>query len=472
MYKDMGRILTKLVCPIQILSLLGLLCASCDNAAPVPLASFDRIREEGRIVMVTQNSANTYYIYREQPMGFEYDLAMEYARYLGVELEVVTPNWLQMFGMLAKRQGDFIAAGVTIVPSRRQHVDFSVPYFTVRQHLILHESHPRVESIEDLSGMTIHVRAGTSYQERLAEIQGMGVELKMVLIPDVLTEDLIRQVAEGEIEATIADSNIAMLNRRHYPEIKIGVPVSKEQSLAWAVKKGDFDLIQSVNAFLTRVASDGTLTRIRGRYYDDRNLLEKLDVKTFHNRMETRLPLYDSVIKATALEYGFDWRLIAAMIYQESHFDPEAQSHTGVRGIMQVTGKTAAEMGIDNRLDPEQSIRAGVKYLAHLFRRFGEIEDPRNRLLFALSSYNVGYGHVRDAQKIARERGLDPMAWASMRQVLPLLSRPEYYRETRYGYARGKEPVRYVNNVLTYYDIMIGKMKSATRKISEEVDPT
>jgi len=457
---------------IFFLTLLIALSVSCDLTAPVPLSSFDQIRENGRIVMITQNSANTYYIYREQPMGFEYDLAMEYARYLGVELEVVAPNWLGMFEMLEKGGGDFIAAGVTVVPSREKHANFSVPYYTVQQRLILHESHPQVRSLEDLDGMTIHVRAGTSYQERLAELQGMGVALKLVLVPDVLTEDLIQQVESEEIEATVADSNIALLNRRYYPRIRIGIPVSEEQSLAWAVRKGDFDLLQSINAFMAWVESDGTLARIRRLYHDDRNMLEKLDVTTFHRRLETRLPLYEPVIKAAALKYGFDWRFITAMIYQESHFDPQARSFTGVRGLMQVTRKTAMEMGIDDRMDPEQSIRAGVKYLAHLYGRFEEIEDPGNRLLFALSSYNVGYGHVRDAQKIAMNRGLDPVGWASLRQALPLLARPEYYGETRYGYARGKEPVRYVTNVLTYYDIMIGKTKPATRTASGENDST
>jgi membrane-bound lytic murein transglycosylase F len=297
----------------------------------------------------------------------------------------------------------------------------------------------------------------------LAELQGRGVQLKLVLLPDVLTEDLIRQVAEGDLEGTVADSNIALLNQRYYPHIRIAFPISEEQPLAWAVRKGEADLLTVMNDFMNEIRSNGILSRIRNMYYDDRNIMGKVDLKTFHKRLETRLPRYRPMIRAAAEKHGFDWRFITAMIYQESHFDPLARSYTGVRGLMQLTRETAVEMGIDDRLDPEQSIRAGVQYLAYLHELFEEIEDQTERLLFALTSYNVGYGHVRDAQRIARQKGHDPATWISLRQVLPLLSRPEYYRETRYGYARGEEPVRYVNNVLTYYDIMIGKTTSATR---------
>jgi membrane-bound lytic murein transglycosylase F len=448
---------------ILILFLLIPLSVDCDRSVPALPTSLERILERGSIVMITQNSANTYYTHRDQPMGFEYELAREFAHYLDVDLEVVTPNWIQMFEMLEKGEGDFIAAGVTVVPSRIRRVDFTVPYLTVRQQLILHEENRRIRDLEDLDGVTLHVRAGTSYQERLAELQGRGVRLKLVLVPDVLTEELIRRVAEGELEATVADSNIALLNRRYYPHIRIAFPISEEQPLAWAVRKGDAALLTAMNNFMSEIHVNGTLSKIRNLYYDDRNIMGKTDLKTFHRRLETRLPIYGPMIRTAAEEHGFDWRFIAAMIYQESHFDPQARSYTGVRGLMQLTRETAIEMGVEDRLDPEQSIKAGVKYLARLYGLFKDIEDQTQRLLFALTSYNVGYGHVRDAQKIAREKGHDPATWVSLREVLPLLSRPEYYRETRHGYARGEEPVNYVNNILIYYDIMVGKTKSATR---------
>lgn len=440
-----------------VIILLAVFSVSCERQAQAPISPLQKILERGRIIMITQNSANTYYMYREQAMGFEYDLAREFARYLGVELEVVTPNWLQMFELLESGGGDFIAAGVTVVPSRERRVDFSTPYLKVRQHMIFNENMRKISRLEDLEGVSVHVRAGTSYQENLAGLQGKGIGLRLVLVPDVLTEELIRQVAESEIDATVADTNIAWLNHRYYPQIRIGFSISGEQTLAWAVKKGSDDLLAAINSFMAKIKDNGTLRKVRKQYFDDRNDMGKVDLKAFHRRLETRLPRYEPVIRAMSEAYGFDWRFVAAMVYQESHFNPWARSYTGVRGLMQVTLSTAREMGIDNRLDPDQSVRAGVKYLAHLYERFDDVENPDDRLLFALSSYNIGYGHMRDAQEIARKKNLDPHEWTSVEEVLPLLSRPEYYRQTRFGYARGREPVRYVNNILTYYDILIGK---------------
>jgi membrane-bound lytic murein transglycosylase F len=417
----------------------------------------ERIKERGRIVMITQNSGSTYYLYREQPMGFEYDLAIEFARYLNVDLEVLTPGWIGMFGMLNKGDGDFIAAGVAAIPSRERSVDFSDPYLTVRQEVIVHHDNYQINAIEDLNGRTVHVRAGTSYQERLANLLGEGVEMELVLVPDVPTEDLIRQVAEAEIDITVADSNIALINRIYHPDIRIAFPISSPQSLAWAVRKGNGELLEAIDKFFTQIRTDGTLNGIYNRYHDNRDTLGRFDLKVFHSKVETHLPRYQNLIKTESEKHGFDWRFIASMIYQESHFDPRARSYTGVRGLMQVTQRTAEEMGIRNRMDPEQSIRAGVGYLAILYDRFEDVDSDKNRLLLALASYNVGYGHVRDAQKIAEEHDLDPESWSSLVETLPLLRMPEFYRETRFGFARGTEPVRYVENVMAYYEILKNK---------------
>ncbi len=404
--------------------------------------------------MITQNSGNTYFQYRDQPAGFEYDLAAEFAAYLEVDLEIDTPGWLEMFDNLDHQEGDFIAAGVTVVPSREKRVDFSDPYLTVRQEVIVHHDNRSIRSISDLNGKTVHVRAGTSYQERLAELLGQGVAMELVLVPNVTTEELIRRVANSEIDITVADSNIALSNRLYHPDIRIAFSISEPQLLAWAVRKGNRELLESINRFLAQKKADGTLDRIKARYFGKRENLNRVDLKAFHRKVETHLPRYKGIIEEASRRHGFDWRFITAVVYQESHFNPKARSYTGVRGLMQVTQKTALEMGIDNRMDPRQSVEAGVGYLAGLYERFDDIGDEKNRLLFALASYNIGYGHVRDAQDILRKKGHDPESWASLKEVLPLLSVPDYYRETRFGYARGGEPVRYVESVLTYYDIM------------------
>jgi membrane-bound lytic murein transglycosylase F len=411
--------------------------------------------------MITQNSANTYYLYRDEPHGFEYELAREFARYLDVDLEVITPGWIEMFEKLTWGEGDFIAAGVTILPSRQVRFDFSSPYLKVRQQVIVHRNNDAVTGIDDLVGRTVHVRAGTSYQKRIAELREEGLDIDLVLVPDLPTELLIGQVARSEIEITVADSNIALLNRRYDPDIRIAFPISEEQSLGWVVRNGDLDLVTAVNGFLDQARKDGTFQDIYDRYYDNRVLLGPVDATAFAEKVRTRLPRYEEMIRIQADLYGFDWRFIAAMIYQESHFNPRARSYTGVRGLMQITQATAREMGVTDRIDPKESIRAGIKYLAKIADRFEDIEDERERLLFALAAYNVGYGHVRDAQKIAGGKGLDPHSWSDLKKVLPLLARPEYHRQTRYGYARGTEPVRYVEHILTYYDILLHKNRFA-----------
>jgi membrane-bound lytic murein transglycosylase F len=305
-----------------------------------------------------------------------------------------------------------------------------------------------------MDGERIHVRSGTSYQQRLQELQEEGLDFDIVLHRDLPTEELIRQVAEEEIKITIADSNIALLNRRYYPDIRIAFPIEEPQSLGWAVRSGDKKLLNKVNDFFDYIKHNGSFGDIYERYYRNVTIFDYVDLKKFHKRLETRLPKYESIIKREAEKHGFDWRMIAAVIYQESHFNPMARSYTGVRGLMQVTQRTAKEMGIKNRLNPVQSIKGGVHYLAKQYNRFGGIENLTERLLFALASYNIGYGHVRDAQRICRNKGWDPHKWVSLKKALPLLRFKKYFKNTRYGYARGTEPVRYIGRILTYYDII------------------
>lgn len=420
---------------------------------PEEPSTLERIWQKNRITVITDNNAHCFYNYRDEAMGFEYDLARAFADYLVVDLEVITPGWDTMIEALYNGWGDFIAASLTRTAARDQKVTFSTAYLTVQQYIIIHKANRDLNSIEDLAGHTVHVRRGTSYQERIQNLQEGGLDVNLVLHDNVPTEELIRQVAERQITVTVADTNVAQLNRRYYPNIRIAFPISPEQSIAWAVRKQDRRLLREMNKFLRRIIEDGTFDRIYAKYYETVEIFDYVDLKTFTRRLETRLPQYESVIRREAARYGFDWRLIVALMYQESHFDPKARSHTGVRGLMQLTRNTAQEMNVSNRLDPQQSIRGGVQYLNKIYHRFDDIPE-RDRLWFTLAAYNVGYGHVRDAQMIASNKGLDPFKWASLKQTLPLLRFPRYYKHTRFGYARGTEPVRYIQRIRTYYDIL------------------
>ncbi|MBW1709225.1 MAG: membrane-bound lytic murein transglycosylase MltF [Deltaproteobacteria bacterium] len=412
-----------------------------------------RIRSAGEIVVLTRNNAHCYYTYRGNPMGFEYDLAKAFSEYLRVNLKVMTPSWKRLTYAFKMGSGDFVAASLTITESRKKLMAFSDEYLAIQQQVIIHARNNRIKSIESLEGKTVHVRRGTSYEERLKELKEEGLGLEVKLYEDMPTEELIRMVAEKEIEVTVADSNIALLNRHYYPDIKAAFPIAKPQSLGWAVRKGEKKLLKEINLFFQKIKEDGTLNKIYERYYEHKATFDYVDLKRFHHRLKTRLPRYKNIIKSAAEKNDFDWRLITAMVYQESHFHPRATSFTGVKGLMQLTQKTAREMGITNRLDPKQSIDGGVKYLKKLYKRYNEAEPP-DRLLIALASYNVGHGHIQDAQEIAKQKNIDPNDWKVLEQILPLLRYPKYYKKSKYGYCRGTEPVRYVNKILMYYDIL------------------
>lgn len=416
--------------------------------------SLEKIIKRGKLIVLTDNNANSYYLYREAPMGFEYELAKAFADYLGVGIEVRTPGWNKLFKSLLAGKGDLIAAGIAITPEREALCAFSDSYMPVQQQVILNKSNNIIKTIDGLAGYTIHVRQGTAYEKRLKTLQSQGLRLTILSHMDITTEELIQLVAARQIPVTIANSNIALLNRRYYPDIKIAFPIGDEQHLAWAVRKKDINLLNEINRFLKTAGKNGTLKKIYNRYYASVNDFDYVDLKKFHRRLKTRLPEFRDIIEQEADKYGFDWRLIAAVIYQESHFNPFATSHTGVKGIMQLTELTADELGVDDRFDAAESIRGGVRYLAKMRGRFGYIKDPLTRLQFMLASYNIGYGHVLDAQKLAREMGLDENAWQDMKTVLPLLRNKKYYAATDYGYARGNEAVRYVQRVMLYYDIL------------------
>ncbi len=424
-----------------------------------------KIFKEGKIRMITENSPNSYYIYQDQPMGFEYELAKEFAAFLQVDLEVVTPSYDNIFSYLDMNKGDFIASGITITDKTEQEMFFSQPYMDVEQKFIYHKSRLPIKSIKDLPGRTIHITKNTKYHDRLIELKESGINIDMVVHDDLSTEELIRMVSdqENDVNYTVADSHIVRLNRRYYPDISIGISLQEKEHIGWAVRKGNTALSDKMVQFFDIIKHNGVFNRIHQKYYGHLAInLNYSDLKAFHSDVELRLPKYQKAIIREAQNHGFDWRLIAALIYQESRFDPKARSNTGVRGLMQVTEKAAKEMGITNRRDVMQNLKAGIGYLSYLYLKFNDVHDTMDRIKFALASYNIGYGHVLDAQRIAKFKGLDPNLWVSINDTLPLLSKPGYYAKTKYGYVRGHEPIRYVKKIFAYYDILKQKAHSAS----------
>ncbi len=444
-----------LITLLGLLSFLIFLSVSIHNKGfNSDLSRVERIKKNGVLRLISNNSINTYYYYNGQPTGFEYDLAHKFAKFLSVDLDIVTPGWNNMFSYLEQGKGDFIAAGLAITKERLEKVNFSIPYMTIQQHIIHHKLIFGPKNIEDLTFRTLHIRRGTSYHSRLEEIKKTGIDFNYILHDNIPTEELIRMVYDREIKFTVADNNIAYLNQRYYPDIRIGIALQEKESLAWAVNKNDSQMLEQINKFFLYANKTGLLKQISDRYYSNIKDTDPYDLKRFHQRIKTRLPKYKKIIIEESRKYNFDWKLVAAIVYQESHFNPNARSFTNVRGLMQVTTVTAEEMGIASRLKPSQSIKAGIKYLDKMVKKFDYLEDDYERILFALASYNIGYGHVIDAIQIASDMGLDETKWQSLKTTLPLLSKSKYYKQTKYGYARGWEPLQYVERILTYYDIL------------------
>ena len=433
------------------------LTSSCDfpmSASEDDASILNKILKKGALTVITRNNAHCYYSYRDQEMGFEYDLAKAFADHLGVTLNIrIAEKWEGMIPDLMNQSGDLIAASMTITPSRSQKVLFSHSYMDIQQHLIVHRDNNTIRSLEDLSGQVVHTRQGTSYQERLQDLKTQIPDLTITLLEDVPTEELIRQVAEKEIDITVADSNIALLNRRYYPQAIMAEPLGEAEALGWAVHPQAHQLIEKINQFFKQIKSNGQYQELRRQYYAEVESFDYFDLKVYHRRLATRMPKYQPILMAAAREYGFDWRLIAAQMYQESHFRQYARSHAGAYGLMQLTRRTAKSFGVTKLYDPEQNIYAGIRHLRNLHDYF-DIENESDRMDIAMAAYNIGQGHVRDAQKLAIKLRLDPNKWSSLKEVLPLLRYRRYYKDTVYGYCRGTEPVAYIKQIKIYYDIL------------------
>ena len=422
--------------------------------SPPSIPTLEDILRSGEITVITRNNGQSYYLYRGEKRGFEYDLAQLFADELGVRLNVkIADSWEGMIPGLMNGEGHFIAAAMTITLSRQRQIAFSEGYLDVRQHIIVHRRNTQVREVKDLNDRMVHVRRGTSYQERLEELRAFGLNVHIITHPDMPTEELIRMVAKAEIETTIADSNIAQRTRRYYPQAIAAGPISDLEQLGWAVHPDATSLLARINRFFSKIKKNGKFEEIYNRYHGGVDAFDYVDLNTFHRRLESRLPRYRKLIETTADRYGFDWRLIAAQIYQESHFNPAAKSHAGAYGLMQLTQTVARKFGVQHILNPLENVEAGVRHLRDLYEHFDQAIGD-DRMYIALAAYNIGQGHIWDAKNLARQMNLDPNKWDSLKQTLPLLSYSKYYKYAKYGYCRGLEPVNYIKQIVIYYDIL------------------
>jgi membrane-bound lytic murein transglycosylase F len=445
------KIVKKISKFVSILFLSAFLLFGCQPTEKN--ASLQRIIERGYINVGTIYGLTSYYLEAEDAAGFEYELVKNYADSLGVDLKVVPSYSLEeLFDKLESGEVDILAAGLAVTEKRRQQYDFSPSYDSISQKLVFKQGNIRPRDIEDLTGNLL-IMAHSSHDENLTQLKNSNQELTWQVSDEFDSEELLLKVLSDEIDYTVIDSNTLAVNRRYYPEISIGFTIKKPQPLAWAVKKNnDQSIYASLVEFFGRVHHDGTLLALDDKYYGHVEEFNYVDTRMFIKAVEGKLPQYRPLFEKYSQE--LDWRLLAAISYQESHWEPHARSYTGVRGMMMLTLPTAKQMGIKSRLDAEQSIRGGAKYFKQMIDRMPDRILSPDRLWFALASYNIGLGHLNDARKITEKQGGDPDRWVEVKDRLPLLKQKKYYKPTKYGYARGDEAVNYVENIRRYYDTL------------------
>lgn len=421
-----------------------------------PPTTLERVMALGELRVASRNGPTTYYEGPHGFTGFEYHLLQQFASELGVRLVIEDEEDLgRMLDKVSRGQAHLAAAGLSITERRQQKVRFNTPYLEVTQQVLHNSRAPAPESVEDLIGGDILVIANSSHAERLRELQQEYPRLTWREDAGLEMIDLLERVHSGKVDYAIVDSNAFELNRNVFPRARAAFDIGEPQNLAWAFPRSrDESLYRAAHDYLERVKSDGTLATLSESLYEHIDEVNTGGALLFSHRLEHRLPEWRDSLEAAAREFDLDWQLLAAISYQESHWDPNARSYTGVRGLMMLTQGTARDMGISNRVDPEQSIYGGAKYFRNLYDRLPERIQGEDRTWLALAAYNVGMGHLEDARRITQSLGGDPDRWADVREHLPLLAQREYYRHTRYGYARGWEPVTYVRNIRNFYAII------------------
>ena len=442
----------------------GLLALAACSGGSGPVLK--RIKARGTLVVLTRNAPTTYYIGNEgRPTGPEYQMVIAFAKSLGVKPKfVVKDSVAELLHALADGEGDMVAAGITRTNERSRDFGFGPDYQQVTQQVVCRRGGPRPDSVSGLKAVSIEVIADSSYVERLQALQKKYPGLHWETAADTSTETLLREVWRGKLDCTVADSDIVAINRRYFPNLVVAFDLGKPQHLAWVVPHGAGGLETAMRRWLAQYRARGELTAMRQRYYGHVKVFDYVDLRAFNRKIKSTWPKYQPIFAKAADTHDLPPLILAAQSYQESHWNPHAKSPTGVRGMMMLTLNTAHAMGVNNRMNPVASINGGAKYLARLERKLnGDIERP-TRIWFALAAYNVGLFHLRDARALAKKLGKDPDSWNDMAQVLPLLGEKRYYRNLRYGYARGLEAVRYVRRIRNYADIL--RVKTRTESLA------
>jgi membrane-bound lytic murein transglycosylase F len=435
--------------------LLMFLLAACGNT-PVETKLPDEL------IVVSRNAPTTWYQGRDELLGPEYDLIQSFAEYYKIPFRLESVDSIgEVLDWMQQGKAHIAAAGLTDTEKRRaEGFLFGPQYYEVQQQVVCRRANGKLpRKIEDLIGKNIQVIADSSYVELLHQIKQQHPRLRWQEVEDMGTEQLLEQVWQKKIDCVLADSNIVSINRRYYPELVVAFPISEPQPLAWIINSKWPQLEGYIEDWLNHITESGQLAVIQEKYYGHVEIFDYVDMRKFIRRIKTLLPKYRTEFEQAAIKYKLDWTLLAAQSYQESHWNARAKSPTGVRGMMMLTLNTARQMGVKSRLDAHQSIQGGAKYMARMIGRIPDSVEGEDRIWLALASYNVGFAHLRDALSLAPEIGKNPDYWVDVKELLPLLSQKKFYKKLKYGYARGLEPVEYVQRIRDYQQVLIQQLK-------------
>ncbi|EGN74704.1 Putative soluble lytic transglycosylase fused to an ABC-type amino acid-binding protein [Idiomarina sp. A28L] len=452
--------LTRIGCALRtrslwLFALLTISLTGCGNER-VDQHQLERIQERGVLHVGTMMSPVNYYLGSDNlETGFEYELAANLAQQLGVELEMSTSYELRdLWSKLESGEIDFVAAGIDVTELRLDWLKFTPAYHNIEQKLVFRQgTRNRPREWSEVNG-TIRVVAGSSHEEHLIELSKTYPNLQWTSTHLYDADELLEHVIQEKIDFTIVDSHHLDIKRRAYPNLSVAFTTRNTVPIAWAFHGGhDDSLYAAAVEYIGGQHENGEIAQLVDRYFGHVSEFNFVDTRAFIAATENVLPDYLNLFKEYSGE--LDWRLLAAVSYQESLWDPWARSVTGVRGLMMLTLPTAQDMGVNSRLDPEQAIRGGAEYLRRLHQRLPDRINEPDRTWMALAAYNVGLGHLEDARIITQRQGGNPDYWIDVRDRLPLLRQKQFYRTTRFGFARGEEPVNYVENIRRYFDTLV-----------------
>ena len=415
------------------------------------------VAKTGELVVLTRNSAATRYIDSQgRYAGLEYDLVELFAHEEGYRVRYLDRQpFYQVLPALEQNHAHLAAAGVSITARRLDRYAFGPSYQLAQTVVAYNTDNVQPHDLRDVEGKRLEVVKGTSAVDELHRLRQRNPRLNWTEIAEHDSEGLLSRLSEGKVDYVVTDSNVLDVARRMYPNVARGFALGDQEALAWAFPKNvDPDLYRRAQEFFMRITYDGRLRQLLERYYGHVNRLDNLDVANFLERRQSILPRYRAAFTEAQEVTGIDWRLLAALGFQESHWEPLATSPTGVRGLMMLTSETADRMQLTDRLDPRQSILAGAQYLQELKDAMpNRVADP-DRTWFALAAYNIGLGHLEDARVLTQRRGGNPDLWVDVKKSLPLLARYEYYTTLKRGYCRGGEALILTENIRNYYDIL------------------